>query len=91
MDIVPHGPPIPAPPLAPVYAPAPAPVPAPEEGIGPDELIPEPQDAPKDQPEQVDQQGPFNGFEPQAPMFLVVDNPQWNIDFEPGESEVPEV
>ena len=54
MDVVPHGPPIPAPPPAPVYAPAPALVPAPEKGIGPNELIPEPQEAPEDQFEQVD-------------------------------------
>ena len=40
----------------------------------PDEPIPEPQEAPEDQFDQVDQQGPFNGFEPQAPMYLVVDN-----------------
>ena len=90
MDVVPHGPPIPAPPPAPVYAPAPAPVPAPDEEIVPDELIPEPQEAPEDQVEQVNQQGPFNGFEPQAPMHLVVDN-QWNMDVEPGEPKVPEV
>ena len=51
MDVVPQGPPIPVPPLAPVYAPAPAPVPAVEEGIGPNEPIPELQDALKDQPE----------------------------------------
>ena len=55
MDVVLHGPPIPAPPPIPVYAPAPAPVPAPEEGIGPDELILEPQYTPDDQPEQVAQ------------------------------------
>ena len=91
MDVVPHGPPIPVPPPAPVYAPIPAPVPGPEEGIGPDKLIPEPQEAPKDQFEQVYQQGPLDGFGPQAPMFLVVDNPQWNMDFEPGEPKVPEV
>ena len=42
MDVVPHGPPIPAPPSAPIYAPALAPILALEEGIGPDELIPEP-------------------------------------------------
>ena len=64
IDVVPHGPPIPAPPPAPVYTPAPAPVPAIEEGIGPNKLIPEAQDAPEDQPEQVDQQGPLNGLEP---------------------------
>ena len=51
VDVVPHGPPIPAPPPTPVYAPAPTPVPALEEGIGPDEPIPEPQEAPGDQPE----------------------------------------
>ena len=90
MDVVPHGPPIPAPPPAPVHAPAPAPVPAPKEGIGPEELIPEPQEAPEDQFDQVDQNEPLNGFEPQAPMYLVVDN-QWNMDFEPGEPEVPDV
>ena len=75
IDVVSHGPLIPAPPPAPVYVPAPVLVPILEEGIGPDELIPEPQDAPEDQPEQVDQQGPFNGFEPQAPMFFVVNDP----------------
>ena len=54
MDVVPHGPPIPAPLPATVYTPAPAPVPTLEEGIGPDELIPEPQEAPGDQFDQVD-------------------------------------
>ena len=48
MDVVPHGPPIPALPPVPVYAPAPAPIPGPEEGIGPEELILEPQEAPED-------------------------------------------
>ena len=75
MDIVPHGPPIPAPPPAPVYAPAPAPVPAPEEGIGPDKLIPEPQEAPGDQFDQVDQNEPLNDLGPQAPMFFLVNDP----------------
>ena len=42
MDVVPHGPPILAPPPAPIYAPVPAPVPTVEEGIEPDEPIPEP-------------------------------------------------
>ena len=42
MDIVPHGPPILAPPLALIYEPTPDLVPAPEEGIEPDEPIPEP-------------------------------------------------
>ena len=45
----------------------------------------------KDQLEQVDQQGPLNGFEPQAPMFLVFNDPQWNMNFEPGELKAPEV
>ena len=90
LDVVPHGPPIPAPPPAPVYAPAPALVHAPDEEIGPDEPILEPQEAPEDQFDQVDQNEPLNGFEPQAPMYLVVDN-QWNMDFEPGEPEVLEV
>ena len=91
IDTVPHGPPILDPPLAPVYAPAPALVLVQEEGIELDEPIPEPQDAPKDKPEQVDQHEPLNGLEPQAPMFLVVNNLQWNMDFEPGEPETLEV
>ena len=46
-----------------------------EEGLEPDEPIPEPQDTPKDQPDQVDQYKPLNGIELQAPIFLVVNNP----------------
>ena len=42
MDVVPHGPPIPAPPLTLVYEPALAPALAPEEGLELDEPIPEP-------------------------------------------------
>ena len=91
MNVVPHGPPIPVPPPAPVYAPASAPIPAPEKGIRPDELIPEPQEALEDQFEQVDQQGPLDGFGPQVPIFLVVDNCQWNMDFDTGEPKVLEV
>ena len=64
MDIVPHGPLIPAPLIALIHAPAPTPVPAQEEGIEPDEPIFEPQDAPENQPEQVDQHEPLNGLEP---------------------------
>ena len=90
MDVVPHGPPIPVPPPAPIYTPASALVPALEKSIGSDEPIPKPQEAPEGQFDQVNQQGPLNGFEPQAPMYLVVDN-QWNMDVEPGEPKVPEV
>ena len=91
IDVVLHGPPIPVPPPALVYMPAFAPVPAPEKGIEPDEPITEPQDAPKDQPEQVGQNESLNELGPQAPIFLVINDPQWNIDFEPVKPEGPEV
>ena len=45
MDIVPHGPPILAPPLVPIYEPASTPTPALEEGLGPREPIHEQQNA----------------------------------------------
>ena len=64
MDVAPHRPSIPVPPPALVYTLSPALVLAPEKGIGPNEPIPEPQDALKDTPEKVDQQGPLNGFKP---------------------------
>ena len=60
MDVVPHGPPIPTPPLILIYAPAPAPTT--EEGLKLDEPVP------------VVQHEPLNGMEPQAPIFLVVNN-----------------
>ena len=91
MNVVLHGPLIPAPPLAPVYVPASTPVPTLKEDIEPDEPIPEPQDASEDQPEQVGQNELLNDLGPQTPMFLVINDPQWNMDFELGEPKAPEV
>ena len=40
--------------------------------------------------EPVDQHKPLHGMGPQAPIFLVVNDPQWNLDFEPMRPEEPE-
>ena len=59
MDAVLH-----VPPPVPIYMAALTPSPAPKKGLEPDKPIPEPQDAPIDKLEPVNQHESLNGMEP---------------------------